>query len=175
MTDRAHVRDGHSVRERDVTVEDSAPMKAPQALPLDETTAALRALAARWQERLAGRASVSPPHDEGGVEGFSVSSPSNGTVEVWVVHDADGVVVSLGGAPGWELPRESASVAVVEAIVAAAVEGRIEVGTGRGLRSYRAPMPDGSVREDAAEGLAALLLAMPWKPRLRWATAAPYP
>jgi hypothetical protein len=35
-------------------------------------------------------------------------------------------------------------------------------------------MPDGTVMEDTAEGFVATLLAMPWKPHLRWQSAAPY-
>lgn len=49
----------------------------------------------------------------------------------------------------------------VELNVAAAVYGMIECGSGRGVRPYPAPMPDGAVIEDTAEEFMATLLAMP--------------
>ncbi|WP_156533069.1 hypothetical protein [Cellulosimicrobium sp. I38E] len=90
------------------------------------------------------------------------------------MHDADGVVVGVDRCPGWELPRASSSVATIDAVVQAAVDGTIEVGSGRGVRRYRVTTGDGAVLEDAFEGLRALVLSMPWQPRLRWETTTPY-
>ncbi|MFI2101753.1 hypothetical protein ACH436_00540 [Isoptericola sp. NPDC019693] len=52
--------------------------------------------------------------------------------------------------------------------------GRVEVGTGRRVRAYRLPMPDGTVMDDSEKGALAALLEMPWKPRMRWGTSAAY-
>lgn len=149
-------------------------MKPAVPLPADETTAALRDLALRWRERLRGRAEVSLPHGDGGAEGFSVEPRAEGAAEVWVMHDADGVVVGIDRCPGWELPRTASSVATIDAVVRAAVDGTIEVGSGRGVRRYRVTTEDGTALEDAFEGLRALVLSMPWRPRLRWETTTPY-
>jgi len=70
--------------------------------------------------------------------------------------------------------RAPESVEVVRAITDAAVAGLVQVGKGRGITTYRVRTPDGVLREDTHEGLAGFLLSMPWKPRLRWETAAPY-
>lgn len=147
---------------------------ASQPLPVDQVSTDLRAFAAELRLRLEGRGEVSTPDTDGFGEGFTVRSAVEGTVEVWLMHDAEGIVVGLDRCPGWDLPRESGSVGTVEAIVEAAVGGSIEVGSGRAVRSYRVPMPDGTVMEDTAEGSVATLLALPWKPRLRWQSASPY-
>ncbi|SKC66316.1 hypothetical protein SAMN04324258_2313 [Krasilnikoviella flava] len=123
---------------------------------------------------LGARAEITGPTVDGDVEGFSVRSETDGSVEVWLMHDADGVIVGLDRCPGWQLPRTPSSVNVFLTIIDAAVAGRVEVGTGRKVRSYRVVMPDGTVMEDSARGAFASLLEMPWKPRTRWATATAY-
>ena len=90
------------------------------------------------------------------------------------MHDTDGIIVGLEGCPGWQLPRTPSSVDVVRAIVDAVVAGKVEVGTGRKVRSYRVVLPDGTVMEDGAKGVLASLLEMPWKPRMHWASAKAY-
>jgi hypothetical protein len=148
----------------------------PRPLPADEITTQLRELADEVTARLAGVATVSreTAEDTGVVEGANVSPKVEGAVSVFWSHSADDIIVSLGDCPGWELPRSSAGVETVRAIVDVAVAGSIDVGSGRGVKAYRARMPDGTVREDTHEGLLAVLLSMPWKPRLRWRTATPY-
>ncbi|MFC8599057.1 hypothetical protein [Isoptericola sp. NPDC057191] len=143
-------------------------------LPDDEVTTELRRLASTLRSELGDRAEISGPTVDGGVEGLTVSSSTDGSVEVWVMQDADGVVVGLGGCPGWQLPRTLESVVVVRAIFEAAAAGRIEVGTGRGVRSYRVPLPDGTVMKDSKTGVLAAMLEMPWKPRMRWGISAAY-
>lgn len=90
------------------------------------------------------------------------------------MHSAEDITVGVGTAPGWELPRSARSVQVVRAVVDEAVAGRVEVGKGRGITTYRVKTPDGVVREDTHEGLAGFLRSTPWKPRLRWESAAPF-
>jgi hypothetical protein len=145
-------------------------------LPADEITERLRDLAGQLVTRLAGVARVVLPSagDQGIVEGADVTPVAVDAVRVWWMHEADAILVGLSGCPGWELPRVSASVDAVSAIVNAAVAGSIEVGKGRGVTSYRVRMPDGNLREDTSEGLVGFLLSMPWKPRLRWSVAKPY-
>lgn len=143
-------------------------------LPADDTTAALHELALRWRDELRGRAEVSLPHEDGGAEGFSVTPRADGAAEVWVMHDAEGIVVGIDRCPGWELPRTASSVATIDAVVEAAVAGTIEVGSGRGIRRYRVTTGGGDVLEDTFEGFLALALSMPWRRRLRWETTTPY-
>lgn len=141
-------------------------------LPMDEITAELRALARELAERLVGAGEVSAPSSDGVGEGFEVRPTAAGPVEIWLMHDADGILVGLDKCRGWELPRELKSVDIAKAIVVAAVAGSLEIGSGVGVRAYRLILPDGTVMNDASEGFAALL--QPWKPRLRWRSATPY-
>jgi len=143
-------------------------------LPNDRVTTELRRLASTLRSDLATRAEVSGPTVDDDVEGFSVRPATDGALEVWLMHDADGIIVGLGGCPGWQLPRTPSSVDVVRAIVDAVVAGRVEVGTGRKVRSYRVVLADGTVMEDSAKGVLASLLEMPWKPRMRWGSAKAY-
>ncbi|MFI2102022.1 hypothetical protein ACH436_01925 [Isoptericola sp. NPDC019693] len=143
-------------------------------LPNDEVTTELRRLASALRTELGDSAEISGPTVDGGVEGLTVSSATDGSVEVWLMHDANSVAVGLDGCPGWDLPRTLESVVVVRAIIDAAAAGRVEVGTGRRVRSYRVPMPDGTVMEDNKTGVLAAMLEMPWKPRMRWGTSAAY-
>lgn len=143
-------------------------------LPNDRVTTEFRRLASTLRRDLATRAEVSGPTVDGDVEGFSVRPAADGAVEVWLMHDADGVIVGLEGCPGWQLPRTPSAVAVVRAIVDAVVAGRVEVGTGRMMRSYRVVLPERTVMEDSANGVLALLLGTPWKPRMHWVSAKSY-
>lgn len=145
-------------------------------LPVDEITVALRELATELASALDGVATVAGERsaDTGIVEGADVTPSVEGAVAVWWMHSAEDIIVGLGAAPGWELPRTTASVEVVRAVVDAAVGGGVEVGRGRGITTYRVRTPDGLVREDTHEGLVGVLLTMPWKPRLRWERAAAY-
>ncbi|MFI2101752.1 hypothetical protein ACH436_00535 [Isoptericola sp. NPDC019693] len=86
-------------------------------LPMDQVTTELRRLATTLRSQLGERAEISGPTVDGGVEGLTVRSATEGSVEVWLMHDADGVVVGLDGCPGWQLPRTLESVAVVRAII----------------------------------------------------------
>ncbi|WP_166852925.1 hypothetical protein [Isoptericola sp. BMS4] len=143
-------------------------------LPLDEVTREVRRLARTLPVELGAAAQVSAVSGDGRVEGFSVRSETAGSVEVWMMHDAGRLVVGVDDCPGWDLPRTPESVAVLRAVVDAGAAGRIEVGAARGRRSYRVPLPDGTVMEDGRVGLLGTLLEMPWKPRVRWSAAAAY-
>lgn len=143
-------------------------------LPNDRVTTELRRLASTLRNDLATGAEVSGPTIDGDVEGYSVRPAMDGALEVWLMHDADGIIIGLGGCPGWQLPRTPSSVDVVRAIVDAVVAGRVKVGTGRNVRSYRVVLADGTVMEDSASGVLASLLEMPWKPRMRWGSANAY-
>jgi len=145
-------------------------------LPLDEITTELRRLARALAVRFTDVATVAHEcgEDSGVVEGADVDPAAQGAVSVWWMHSADDIIVGLADAPGWELPRTAASVEIVRAIMDAAAAGLVEVGKGRGITTYRVRTPDGEVREDTHEGLASVLLSMPWKPRLRWENAAPF-
>ncbi|MFB8229437.1 hypothetical protein [Cellulosimicrobium sp. NPDC055967] len=144
-------------------------------LPNDRVTTELRRLASTLRSDLATSAEVSRPTVDGDVvEGFSVRPATDGALEVWLMHDADGIIVGLEGCPGWQLPRTLSSVDVVRAIVDAVVAGKAEVGTGRKVRSYRVALPDGTVMADSAKGVLASLLELPWKPRIHWASAKAY-
>jgi hypothetical protein len=149
--------------------------ESPGPLPDDEITADLRGLAVDLGVRLVDVATVGRESADttGVVEGADVVPRREGAIRVWWVHSAEDVIVGVGQAPGWDLPRSTASVDLVRAIVEEAVAGRVEVGKGRGITTYRVSTPDG-VREDTHEGLAGFLLSMPWKPRMRWESAAPY-
>ncbi len=123
---------------------------------------------------LATSAEVSGPSVDSDVEGFSVRPATDGALEVWLMHDADGIIVGLEGCPGWQMPRTPSSVDVVRVVVDAVVAGRVEVGKGWKVRSYRVALPDGTVLEDSAKGVLASLFEMPWKPRMRWVSARAY-
>jgi hypothetical protein len=111
-------------------------VKTPEdrALPDDQITAELRHLAADLAAGLTGVATVGHERaeDVGIVEGAEVTPAAAGAVSVWWMHSTEDIIVGLGNAPGWELPRTGASVGTVRAIVDAAVGGHVEVGTGRG-------------------------------------------
>ncbi|WP_407345549.1 hypothetical protein [Pengzhenrongella phosphoraccumulans] len=143
---------------------------------MDEITTELRRLGSVLSARLAGVATVGHERteDTGVVEGADIVPVADGAVRVWWMHSAEDIIVGLGDAPGWELPRTAESVEVLRAIADAAAVGRVELGTGRGTTTYRVRTPDGVVREDTHEGPLGIVLSMPWKPRLVWATAAPY-
>ncbi|WP_298462391.1 hypothetical protein [uncultured Cellulomonas sp.] len=145
-------------------------------LPVDEITTELRQFAGTLGGSLVGVAAVGRERaeDAGVVEGADVVPQHHDAVGVWWEHSSEDIVVGIGQAPGWELPRSAGSVDVVRAIVEEAIAGRVEVGRGRGITTYRVRTSDGVVREDTHEGLAGFLLSMPWKPRMRWKKAAPY-
>lgn len=145
-------------------------------LPSDEVAAQLDDLASGLAVRLAGVASVdwASSEDAGFPGGVEVMPAVKDAVRVWWTHSSEEINVGFDDCTGWDLPRSPASVEIVHAIVNAAVAGAVDIGAGRGVKVYRVRMPDGSVREDTYEGLAGVLLAMPWKPRLRWRAATPY-
>ncbi|QTE30464.1 hypothetical protein [Pengzhenrongella sicca] len=146
----------------------------PGPLPLDKITADLRRLAGDLADRFTGVATVAQDSDTGVVEGADVVPTAQGAVRVWWMHSAEDIIVGVGDAPGWELPRTAASVEVVRAILDAAAAGLVEVGKGRGITTYRVRTPDGEAREDTHEGFLGVLLTMPWKARLRWENATPF-
>lgn len=88
-------------------------------LPLDEITTELCRLAGDLAARFTGVATVTHEggEDSGVVEGADVVPAAQGAVRVWCMHSAEDIIVGLGDAPGWELPRTAASVEVVRAIV----------------------------------------------------------
>ncbi|MBD3778172.1 MAG: hypothetical protein IE923_02755 [Micrococcales bacterium] len=142
-------------------------------LPADGITDALHAFRAELAATLGDVASVTWDGDLT-VEGCNVEPAAESAVSVGWVHSAEDIVATLGRAPGWDLPRSPDGLKTLHAIVDAAVHGEVEVGTGRGLTVYRVRTPGGTVLEDTHEGLAGFLMSMPWKPRLRWATATAY-
>ncbi|MBO3094498.1 hypothetical protein [Cellulomonas dongxiuzhuiae] len=146
-------------------------------VPADATTTALHLLVEEWRTRHGEVAQVDGPEPvDPGTEGLGIYPHADGAVEVDLWHGAEGLHLSIGGSPGWDLPRNSSSVDTVRAVAAAAVEGRIEVGRGGGLTRYRVTLPDGAVVEDdAADGFWHAMLFEVRKPRrLAWTTSAPY-
>jgi hypothetical protein len=152
------------------------PESSPGPLPLDDITSDLRALVGRLWEELEGVAVVGSEQaaDSSFVEGADVVPRRDGAVGVWWMHSAEEIHVGIGDAPGWEVSRSVASVDLLRGVIEEAVAGRVEVGKGRGITTYRVRTPDGRVHEDTHAGLWGLLLSMPWRPRLRWQNSEPY-
>ncbi|KQY41919.1 hypothetical protein [Cellulomonas sp. Root137] len=145
-------------------------------LPDDQVTAQVGALCADLVSRLFGVATVELVLDEAPrpASGAWITPYAVGAVGVsWEQFD-DFLVAGIHGCEPWELPRTTAGVATVKAVVDAAVTGAVEVGTGRGQTHYRVRLPDGSVLEAARSSFKGWLLTMPGKPRLVWSTTAPY-
>ena len=117
-------------------------------LPEDEISDALRALRGELASRLRGVATVTSEAAEsrGVVEGCTVEPAVDSAVSVWWMHSAEDIVAGLANAPGWELPRTREGVESLRSIVEAAIRGEVEVGTGRGLTTYRIRTKDGVVR-----------------------------
>lgn len=145
-------------------------------LPDDQVTAQVGALCTDLAARLSGVATVELVLDEAPkpASGAWITPRAVGAVGVnWEQFD-DCLVAGILGCEQWELPRTTAGVATVKAVVDAAVTGAVEVGSGRGQTHYRVRLPDGSVLEAARSSVKAWLLTMPGKPRLVWSTTAPY-
>jgi hypothetical protein len=167
-----HVRTTGELRDDQGVTRDDG----PSPLPSDDITTDLRRLADTLGVRLVDVATVGRERSEdfSVVEGGDVVPHREGAVGVWWMHSSEDIIVGMGKAPGCEPPRSADSVDVVRAMVEQAVAGRVEIGKGRGITTYRVRTSDGVIREDTHEGLGGFLLSMPWKPRMHWENAVPY-